>query len=105
MRMWNVDPKLLCRQHLLTEHLEMHCFANGMNEGNEYHGFVRNGTVDLEHVDARHEALAQEMLTRGYKHKSPMVPHYQFKGGKVDVARNLQILSERCQGCRERQGV
>ncbi len=30
MRMWMVDTKKLCRQHLLAEHSEMHMFAGAL---------------------------------------------------------------------------
>ena len=33
MRMWLVNPALLCRQHLLGEHVEMHMFAGHILEG------------------------------------------------------------------------
>ena len=33
MRMWMIDPKLLCRKHLLGEHLEIHMFVGTINKG------------------------------------------------------------------------
>jgi hypothetical protein len=105
MRMWKVDPTLLCRKHLLGEHLEMHIFANGMAEGNFYPGFVDGGLVELHSVDSRHEELVDEMTSRGYNHRSPIAPHYEQEAGQVNVAQNLLVLRERCQQCRERQDV
>ena len=33
MRMWNVDPKLMCNKHLLGEHVEMHMFFGTIQKG------------------------------------------------------------------------
>ena len=32
MRMWGVDPKQMCRQHLLGEHVELHMQAGAVLE-------------------------------------------------------------------------
>ena len=33
MRDWKVNPKLLCRQHLLGNHLEVHMFVGTLRRG------------------------------------------------------------------------
>ena len=33
MRMWMVDPQIMCRQHLLGEHTEMHMFVGTLKRG------------------------------------------------------------------------
>lgn len=33
MRMWMVPPELMCRQHLLGEHVELHMFVGAINKG------------------------------------------------------------------------
>ena len=43
MRMWLVDPKKLCREHLLGEHLEMHMFAYSINNDKNIEGFLEKG--------------------------------------------------------------
>jgi hypothetical protein len=68
MRMWNVDPKLLCHKHLLGEHLEMHMFASAIRENKSIARYLANGLVEPERIVKRHNELAQEMLDRGYRH-------------------------------------
>lgn len=98
-----MDPKVLCRRHLLGEHLETHMFANGLAEGNMFQGFADSGLVELDYVDQRHDELVAEMSARGYNHRSPLVAHYQPRSGHVDVKNSLQVLRERCKDCADRQ--
>jgi hypothetical protein len=103
MRMWMVDPKILCRNHLLGEHLELHILASKLNEGRKIAGFIAHGLVDPTLVSERHEELVKEMQRRGYKHASPMaeLPEKREKG-RVDPEANMLILTDRCERCRER---
>lgn len=80
MRIWDqVEPKRLCRQHLLSEHRELHglwSVLSKMREG-EASGYSRHPEVVrwIDHEAAlaeRHNALVEEMLARGYKHNSPL---------------------------------
>jgi hypothetical protein len=102
MRMWNVDPKLMCRQHLLGEHLEMHMFRTAIISRATITGFLNNGLVNLGQIKLRHDELAREMARRNYNHRSPM---NKFKEGKlttVDVEKNIKELCHRCPACRLR---
>ena len=103
MRMWKVDPKLMCRQHLLGEHVEMHMFAGCMLKEKSIAGYVCDGLVEIHNLCARHDALAEEMQRRGYRHKSPFqIPEALMRRGAVDVEANLKELSRRCPECRKR---
>lgn len=103
MRQWNVPPKLMCRQHLLGEHLEVHMFVTNLREGRPLNGFVANGLLEVHTLKKRHQQLVWEMKRRGYKHKSrlPAVPK-QIRG-KIDWKVNLRVLASRCEECRRRQ--
>ena len=102
MRMWNVDTKLLCRQHLLGEHNEVHAFVGTINKGISIKGYINNGLVDVYGIRFRHLQLEREMIRRGYKHNSPL-PKFDAKQfsypGIVDVEANLVELKKRCQHC------
>jgi len=104
MRMWNVDPKLLCRQHLLGEHLEMHMFLGCLKKGISLKGYVEKGLVELDKIVARHDELAAEMRARGFCHKSEISCQQDplWFGGCIDIARSLQDLSDRCVVCKKR---
>ena len=75
MRVWDVEPKLLCRQHLLGEHRELHGLWNILTThkgvgGYSHHPETRRWTGKLAALHARHEALVEEMTRRGYNHAS-----------------------------------
>lgn len=108
MRMWMVDPKTMCRKHLLGEHVETHMCLAIMRRPASMMGYVRNNLVEPLSLQARHEALAAEMVVRGYNHKSPMPddlwdvviklpPQVKFAG--VDELAARADLHARCPEC------
>lgn len=77
MRIWDVDPKILCRQHLLGEHRELHGLWNILTKHGGVGGYARHPEtlrwVGREQaLYLRHEVLAAEIGRRGYKHRSPI---------------------------------
>jgi hypothetical protein len=100
MRIWDVEPALLCRQHLLGEHRELHGLWNILRDGRRgyrHHPEVRRWEGKLAALYIRHEALAEEMLRRGYRHGSPLAPAEAVGESRqrayVDApARQLEIL-------------
>lgn len=102
MRMWKVPAQLLCRQHLLGEHLEMHMFNGTINRGNKIDGYVKNGLVEPHNIKRRHDQLVREMKKRGYNHNSPMKFIHRKKQGHIDVGENIIELRRRCKNCKKR---
>jgi hypothetical protein len=43
MRMWMVWPELMCRKHLLGEHVEIHMLLGALNKGHRVQGFINKG--------------------------------------------------------------
>jgi hypothetical protein len=43
--MWGINPKKLCNQHLLGEHLEMHMFVGCIKKGISLKGYYENKLV------------------------------------------------------------
>lgn len=77
MRIWDVAPRLLCRKHLTGEHRELHGLWNILSQdkhGYAHHPETRRWRGKLAALYARHEALAAEMVRRGYIHASPLDP-------------------------------
>ena len=95
MRMWMIEPELLCDKHLLGEHGELHKFISPVVQ------------IELTSYQSRHDELAKEMLSRGMDHKSPLpelpdfsyLPRKQFEA-KVDRGVSRVDLHERCNECR-----
>jgi hypothetical protein len=100
--MWKIDPVLLCRKHLLGEHVEMHMFVGTIRRGKSISGFIETGLVEVHYLAARHEELAAEMIRRGFIHKSPLPKFTHGRAGTIDVKGNLAELSRRCDACRNR---
>lgn len=104
MRMWQIPPNLMCRQHLLGEHVEMHMFAGSLVKGISMKGYIENGLLDLPLLKERHDELVLEMDNRGYNHKSPLTHEY-LKGHLFahdivpDFEHNVKDLAGRCSEC------
>ena len=100
MRMWMVDPKLMCRNHLLGEHRECHTLYGCLIIGRSIAGHLSRGQVEPQNLKARHDALADEMSRRGYRHLSPLENFPDAPFGLVDRDASLQELIRRCRNCR-----
>ena len=98
VRMWMVNPKIMCRKHLLGEHVELHMLVGHLRRARRIDGFVRNNCVQPCSINARHKALAKEMERRGYVHASPLQsPVWSaYELVRVDVAASLAELTRRC---------
>lgn len=102
MRMWLVPTELMCRQHLLGEHVEMHMFAGSLRLGQSVNGYL-DGLVDPKQLVARHDEIVIEMSERGYNHRSPLEsPRAEYYKGDVNPYANRKELRRRCRSCRER---
>lgn len=83
MRIWDIDPSRLCRQHLLGEHRELHGCWNILTQnktGYSKHPETKRWVGRLPALRLRHEALVAEMQRRGYNHKSPLVSEVEPSG-------------------------
>jgi hypothetical protein len=77
MRIWDIEPADLCRNHLLGEHRELHGLWNILTlgrSGYRSHPETRRWEGKLPALYRRHEALVREMGRRGYRHASPLDP-------------------------------
>jgi len=75
MRIWDLPPAILCRNHLLGEHRELHCIWNVITKGRK--GYSRHPETlrwngKLKALYLRHDKLVEEIVRRGYKHNSPI---------------------------------
>lgn len=77
MRVWDVDPRILCRQHLLAEHRELHGLWNILTKhggvgGYSHHPETLRWVGKEKALYRRHEALVTEFRRRGYHHHTPL---------------------------------
>jgi hypothetical protein len=105
MRIWDIPPEKLCRQHLLGEHHELHALWSiiiNNKKGFAHHPETMRWRGKLKALYLRHEALVEEMTKRGYKHHTPLDPFLAtgkaFQDELVDsYEEQIRILKER--GC------
>lgn len=102
MRMWMVDPKILCNNHLFGEHRELHAFVGTLNKGIRVKGYLEKGLLEVHSLKKRHEHLVLEILARGYTHKSPLPDFKEILAGQIDSLKNVFELQLRCVRCRDR---
>ena len=101
-RMWMVDPRIMCRQHLLGEHVEIHMFIGTINRKKSVKGYLEKGLLEVHNLYTRHEDLVEEMKRRGYNHYSEVDEKWQFveKVGVIDEEKNVDELINRCSKCK-----
>lgn len=110
MRMWLVDPEVMCRKHLLGEHVEMHMYLGSMKQRKAMLGYLAKNLLEPSVLYNRHEELAAEIERRGWKHNSPMDPAEVSSATRylgnyamsiaVDKKAALDELHLRCPDCR-----
>ena len=104
--MWMVEPEILCRKHLLGEHVETHMFKGSIQRKKNINGFINNNLLEPMSLLDRHEQLKQEMINRGYNHNSPLVDDYDLEYlpdsvlyYEIDKESALKDLIKRCPEC------
>lgn len=102
MRMWMVPPTMLCDQHLLGEHVELHMFVGTIRRGVSIAGYVLRGLVETANIKKRHRQLVKEMKARGFRHKSKLEYEDKLAVGKVSRIGSIRALTSRCKECAER---
>ena len=104
MRMWMTNPAIMCRKHLLGEHVELHMFVGSINKGTRMGRYVTEGLLEFDSLRSRHTALVTEMKRRGYQHKSPLprcraIP--KAERVRINTTQSLAELLGRCAECRK----
>ena len=105
-----INPELLCNQHLLGEHSEIHKHRHNFVKKHKISGRIFP-IVQIEplSMQSRHDELHKEMERRFKKtydspYQQPDLNHLPIneKNARVDIALSLQDLSCRCEKCREK---
>lgn len=102
-----VNPKKMCNQHILGEHVELHMFVGSINKGKSIKGYIKNKLIQPKDIKSRHEQLVKEMIKRGFKHKSKL-PKIKLslidkrdRNTKINIKENVKTLMKRCKNCRK----
>ena len=102
-----IDAKVMCRQHLLGEHVEIHMLAGTLDKNKSVKGYLEKGLLEVHSMYRRHEELVEEMKRRGYNHCSPLDEKWKsVEGlGNVDREASFEELVRRCPRCKRRQSM
>jgi hypothetical protein len=104
--MWQCDPKILCTQHLLGEHGEIHKHRWTFEKKHKKDRYIINNCIEPKDMKNRHDLLAEELKNRGMNHKSPFeMPDISYlpeaqREYTIDRAAALKELFARCEKCR-----
>jgi hypothetical protein len=105
MRMWMINPKFLCRKHLLGEHGELHKHKWTFEKRHKKDNYIKNNCIEPKSMKKRHDELAKEIVNRSYKHNSPFtspdisylpIEHQEYK---INLLNSIQDLHSRCSEC------
>ncbi len=102
-----VNPKIMCRKHLLGEHVEIHMFASGLKRQINMSGYLNNNLLEPKSLKSRHLCLVKEIKNRGYKHNSDLKMDFdisylnELKNKKIDVKKSEKELISRCNECKK----
>ena len=107
MRIWDISPNKLCRNHLLGEHRELHAMWVVITEnkkGYSMHPETIRWKGKLKAMYLRHEELVDELMKRGYNHHSPLDKRKATGKSIQDVfvdtpSKQIQILKEKKCNC------
>jgi hypothetical protein len=109
--MWLVDPEIMCRKHLLGEHLELHMLLGAMQKGKSVKGYIDSDIFEPKSLFSRHTELKVEMKIRGYNHTTEMsrsnvletinrLPESQLNH-RMNKKASLKVLLSRCEDCKK----
>jgi len=102
MRDWKLPPKLMCRKHLLGNHVELHMAIGSIKAGRSLAGHIARGQLEVHNIVRHHDRIAKEMLRRGYQHRSRMglaEAKLLWREGKIDPDKSLRDIVARCPEC------
>ena len=105
MRIWDISPEKLCREHLLGEHHELHAIWAILTQGKvgySHHPETIRWRGKLRALYHRHDLLVDEMIHRGYNHHSVLDKNLasgsRIQNNYVDSP-NVQIKILRRKNC------
>ena len=108
MRVWDIPPEKLCKNHLLGEHNEIHGLWSILinnKKGYSKHPETLRWKGKLKALYIRHEKIVYEMEKRNFNHKSPLEKTKATGGGIQNefvntVEEQIQILRKKRCNCK-----
>lgn len=109
-----IDPELMCMQHIVGEHRELHALIGSLErtkpkyENHEKHQknlttLAKNGLIELKSLKKRHNQLVKHMKNHNSPiEKIPTTKHLpkKVKEVKVDIEKSKKDLIDRPESCK-----
>lgn len=114
MRMWMVNPRTMCKQHLGGEHVELHMFVGSLRKKKSITGYIERNQLEPQAIIKRHRVLAAEIDRRaglrGSGGHASDLPDYDLsylpeheQHFKINRKLAAKELYSRCPLCRARK--
>ena len=97
MRMWMLPVGMMCMQHIVGEHRELHTIETMIRTGANIKGYLDRKLLEPQHLLARHMQLEGLLST---PHLTPIVQPKDAVIAFVDKEANQRELVRRCAACR-----
>lgn len=113
MRMWMINPNLMCSQHIVGEHRELHALKGSLErtkpeyDNSEKHKknlttLAKDGLIELKSLKKRHEKLVKHLKNHNTPiGKIPTLENLPKKvaEAEVDKEKAIQDLIDRPEAC------
>lgn len=108
MRMWMLNPRILCTKHLTIEHDDIHRLINLLITDSRIEDYDFIDNIQFKGVIKRHDAIVCELLRRNIFHTTPLekndinienIPDH-MKSYVVDSKLSLKDLLIECNRCK-----
>lgn len=106
-----VEPKIMCRQHLIGEYRELFTILGILKRGTSIKGYIDNDLIEPSSILSRYNEVREEMISRGYKPMKEFMfsvelfnhlPVEQYSH-IIDKEYSKKILLSRCAECSKRE--
>lgn len=104
MRMWMLDPKMMCIKHIVGEHGEIHKHRHNFVKKHNISGRIKPIVqICPELMEKRHDELVPFLKNHKSPYTQPDLTHLSSneRYAVADIEANKKDLVERCPECRK----
>ena len=104
MRMWMLDPKMMCMKHIVGEHGEIHKHRHNFVKKYNISGRIKPIVqICPELMEKRHNELVAYLKTHKSPYIQPNLSHLsdEERFAEVDIEYNKKDLASRCPECKK----
>lgn len=101
MRMWMINPEMMCKKHIVGEHGEIHKHKHNFEKQHSIKG--RIGQIEPKIMKKRHDELAKFLKNHNSPYEIPDLSYLseEERNSQVDKKESIKELKRRCPDCRE----